>query len=99
MTADLKVSTDGFLTTLKQTYSIAASGLDRLASTMPQEVDGGIATFIIVDMLGALSTDASTLTLMLGDTRDSLEALISSFEQNEADTAAAFDALNKQAQS
>ena len=69
-----------------------------MAPTMPQEIDAGIATFIITDMLGALSADASTLTLMLGDTRDSLEALISSFEQNEADTAAAFDNINKQAQ-
>ena len=98
MKGDLKVSTDGFLTELKQTYTIAAAGLHRLAPTMPQEIDAGIATFIITDMLGALSTDASTLTLMLGDTRDSLEALISSFEQNEADTAAAFDNINKQAQ-
>lgn len=99
MKGDLKVSTDDFLAELKQTYTIAASGLDRLAPTMPQEIDAGIAEFIIPDMLGALSTDASTLTLMLGDTRDSLEALISSFEQNEADTAAAFDAIDKQAQS
>ena len=98
MKGDLKVSTDDFLAELKQTYTIAAAGLDRLAPTMPQEIDAGIATFIITDMLGALSTDASTLTLMLGDTRDSLEALISSFEQNEADTAAAFDNINKQAQ-
>ena len=99
MKGDLKVSTDDFLAELKQTYTIAAAGLDHLAPTMPQEIDAGIAEFIIADMLGALSTDASTLTLMLGDTRDSLEALISSFEQNEADTAAAFDAINKQAQS
>lgn len=99
MSGDLKVSTDGFLAELKQTYTIAAAGLDRLAPTMPQEVDGGIAEFIITDMLGALSTDASTLTLMLGDTRDSLETLISSFEQNEADTAAAFADINRQAQS
>ena len=68
MKGDLKVSTDDFLAELKQTYTIAAAGLDRLAPTM------------------------------LGDTRDSLEALISSFEQNEADTAAAFDNINKQAQ-
>ena len=99
MKGDLKVSTDDFLAELKQSYTIAAAGLDRLAPTMPQEIDDGIATFIITDMLGALSADASTLTLMLGDTRDSLEALISSFEQNEADTAAAFDNINKQAQS
>jgi hypothetical protein len=98
MTADLKVSTDGFLTTLKQTYSIAASGLDRLASTMPQEVDGGIATFIIVDMLGALSTDASTLTTLLSDTRDELQRQVESFEQNEANGAATFENINKQAQ-
>mgnify|MGYP001008930438 CR=1 FL=1 len=99
MKGDLKVSTGEYLANLKLTYSIAASGLDRLAPTMPQEIDSGIAEFVITDMLGALSTDASTLTLMLGDVRDSLEALISSFEQNEADTAAAFDAINKQAQS
>ena len=98
MKGDLKVSTDVFLAELKQTYTIAAAGLDRLATTMPQEIDAGIATFIITDMLGALSADAGTLTLMLGDTRDSLEALISSFEQNEAETAAAFDNINKQAQ-
>ena len=98
MSGDLKVSTDGFLAELKQSYTIAAAGLDRLAPTMAQEIDAGIAEFIITDILGALSTDASTLTLMLGDTRDSLEALISSFEQNEADTAAAFDNINKQAQ-
>lgn len=98
MTADLKVSTDGFLTTLKQTYSIAASGLDRLASTMPQEVDGGIATIIIVDMLGALSTDASTLTTLLSDTRDELQRQVESFEQNEANGAATFENINKQAQ-
>jgi len=98
MKGDLKVSTDDFLAELKQTYTIAAAGLDSLATTMPQEIDGGIAEFIITDMLGALSTDASTLTLMLGDTRDSLEALISSFEQNEADSAAAFADINKQAQ-
>ena len=98
MKGNLKASTDEFLTELKQNYTFAASGLDSLATTMPQEVDGGIASFIITDMLGALSTDASTLTLMLGDTRDSLEALISSFEQNEADSAAAFADINKQAQ-
>ena len=60
MKGDLKVSTDDFLAELKQTYTIAAAGLDRLAPTMPQEIDAGIATFIITDMLGALSTDAST---------------------------------------
>lgn len=98
MKGNLKVSTDEFLTELKQNYTFATSGLDSLATTMPQEIDGGIAEFIITDMLGALSTDANNLTLMLGDTRDSLEALISSFEQNEADSAAAFADINKQAQ-
>lgn len=98
MKGDLKVSTDDFLAELKRAYTFAAAGLDRAALTMPQEIDAGIATFIITDMLGALSADAGTLTLMLGDTRDSLEALISSFEQNEADTAAAFDDIKKQAQ-
>lgn len=76
MKGGLKVSTDGFLTELKQTYTIAAAGLDRLAPTMPQEIDAGIATFIITDMLGALSTDASTLTTLLGDTRDELQRQI-----------------------
>ena len=47
MKGDLKVSTDDFLAELKQTYTIAAAGLDRLAPTMPQEIDAGIATFII----------------------------------------------------
>ena len=47
MKGDLKVSTDDFLAELKQTYTIAASGLDRLAPTMPQEIDAGIAEFII----------------------------------------------------
>ena len=49
-------------------------------------------------MLGSLSTDASTLTLMLGDTRDALDATIASFKQNEADTAETFTAINQQAQ-
>ena len=98
MKGELKVSTDEFLTELKQTYSIAAAGLDKLASTMPKEVDAGTASLVIADMLGSLSTDASTLTLMLGDTRDALEATIASFKQNEADTAATFTAINQQAQ-
>ena len=98
MKGDLKVSTDGFLTELKQNYTIAAAGLDRLAPTMPTEVNGGTASLIIADMLGSLSTDASTLTLMLGDTRDALEATIASFKQNEADTAETFTAINQQAQ-
>ena len=98
MKGDLKVSTDGFLTELKQTYTIAAAGLDRLAPTMPQEIDAGIATFIITDMLGALSTDASTLTTLLGDTRDELQRQIGAFEHNEASGAATFANINKQAQ-
>ena len=98
MKGDLKVSTDGFLTELKQNYTIAAAGLDRLAPTMPTEVNAGTASLIIADMLGSLSTDASTLTLMLGDTRDALEATIASFKQNEADPAETFTAINQQAQ-
>lgn len=98
MKDDLKVSTDGFLTELKQTYSIAASRLEQLAPTMPQEVDGGTASFVITEMLGSLSTDAGTLSTLLSDTRDKLEKLIEAFEQNEADTAAAFADINKQAQ-
>ena len=39
MKGDLKVSTDDFLAELKQSYTIAAAGLDRLAPTMPQEID------------------------------------------------------------
>ena len=98
MKGDLKVSTDDFLAELKQTYTIAASGLDRLAPTMPQEIDAGIAEFIITDMLGALSTDASTLTTLLSDTRDELQRQVESFEQNEANGAATFENINKQAQ-
>ena len=50
-------------------------------------------------MFGALSADASTLTLMLRDTRDNLSELISAFEQNEAEAATAFAAIAEQAQS
>lgn len=49
-------------------------------------------------MLGALSTDASTLTTLLGDTRDELQRQIGAFEQNEASGAATFANINKQAQ-
>ena len=60
MSGDLKVSTDGFLAELKQSYTIAAAGLDRLAPTMPTEVNAGTASLIIADMLCSLSTDASS---------------------------------------
>ena len=98
MKGNLKVSTDEFLTELKQTYTIAAAGLDKMAPTMPKAVDAGTASLIITDMLGSLSADASTLTLMLGDTRDALEATIASFKQNETDTAETFTTINQQAQ-
>lgn len=99
MSADLKVSTDDYLKDLKQSYELAAAGLESLAPRMPTEIDGGIATLIITDMFGALSADASTLTLMLRDTRDNISELISAFEQNEAEAATAFAAIAEQAQS
>ncbi len=99
MSADLKVSTSDYLKDLKQSYEIAAAGLENLAPKMPTEVDGGIGTLIIADMLGSLSADASTLTLMLRDTRDNLSELISAFEQNEEEAAAAFATIAEQAQS
>lgn len=99
MSADLKVSTDDYLKDLKQSYEFAAAGLESLAPRMPTEIDGGIASLIITDMFGALSADASTLTLMLRDTRDNISELISAFEQNEAEAATAFAAIAEQAQS
>ena len=46
MKGNLKVSTDEYLTELKQTYTIAAAGLDKLAPTMPTEVNAGTASLI-----------------------------------------------------
>ena len=49
-------------------------------------------------MLGALSTEASTLTTRLGNPRAELQRQLGAFEQNEASGAATFANINKQAQ-
>ncbi len=86
-----KVSTNE----LKQSYTIAAAGpLGSHHATGNRRRNRRI---IISERRWRSSMDASTLTLMAYDTRDSPRSINLIFEQNEADTAAAFDNINKQA--
>ena len=75
MTADLVITTD-MLLNMAKTY-------ERLAGELPISVDAGIATDIIIDMLGTLDFAGTTFTEKSDGCAEKLRILVQLHEEEE----------------
>ena len=95
MTADL-VITEDMLLQMAKTYERLEESIRDLPKELPLEVDAGIATAIIMDMLGVLDYSGTAFAQNCNTCSTNLQTLVNQHKENEEEVTQHLEALGKQ---
>lgn len=95
MTADL-VITEDMLFQIAKTYERVEESIKDLPAQLPLEIDAGIATAIIMDMLGVLDCAGTVFAQNCNVCSTNLRTLVNHHKENEEEVTRYLEALGKQ---
>lgn len=95
MTADL-VITEDMLTQMAKTFERLEESIRDLPKELPLEVDAGIATAIILDMLGVLDYSGTAFAQNCNICSTNLRTLVNQHKENEEEVTQQLKALKEQ---
>ena len=95
MTADL-VITEDMLLQMAKTYERLEESIRDLPEELPLDVDAGIATAIIMDMLGVLDYSGTAFAQNCNTCSTNLRRLVNQHKENDEEVTQHLNALNEQ---